>query len=178
MYSAKSSVFSYLGLKDQIVFGDCRASDEAGVGLTLFIGLHGLLFSLIMTLESLLQLKESPFETHNSYMLTFIFVTLVYAMALLMELIFRAQNSTYCPIIGKLNILAGALAAVILLMILVPFVGWTVLAIWVAYFVRAACELYEEFCKLVYRAIRQVLLNMLVRHGPHGFFQEHNRLPV
>ncbi|KAG8653678.1 hypothetical protein MANES_05G049300v8 [Manihot esculenta] len=155
-----------------------RASDEAGVGLTLFIGLHGLLFSLIMTLESLLQLKESPFETHNSYMLTFIFVTLVYAMALLMELIFRAQNSTYCPIIGKLNILAGALAAVILLMILVPFVGWTVLAIWVAYFVRAACELYEEFCKLVYRAIRQVLLNMLVRHGPHGFFQEHNRLPV
>ncbi|KAJ9188601.1 hypothetical protein P3X46_003942 [Hevea brasiliensis] len=149
-------------------------------GLTLYIGLHGVLFSLIMTLASLLQVKyqlakESPFDTHNGFMLTFIVVTLVYAMALLLELILRAQNSTYCAILGNLNILAGALAAVLLLLILVPFVGWTIFAIWLAYSIKAACDLYRELCRLLYQSIRQVLLNVQLGRG---FMQEQNRLPV
>ncbi|MBA0750087.1 hypothetical protein Gogos_003949 [Gossypium gossypioides] len=79
---------------------------------------------------------ESPFETQNVIMATFVFSILVYAITLC---------TPYFPgAIDDINFLAGRLATVLLTFTLFPRLGWLLLFIWTIHFV-----------KLIYRAVRK-----------------------
>ncbi|TYI08260.1 hypothetical protein ES332_A10G287100v1 [Gossypium tomentosum] len=76
-----------------------------------------------------------PFDTHPAIMFIFIAVILVYAAAAAVKTS-NDNSSIHRIIVTKISLLSGSLATVILLLVIVPPIGWFVLLIWTFFLVK------------------------------------------
>lgn len=111
---------------------------------------------LIPTFATLLQLKfqtanqASPFETHELVMLAFCTAMVIYVSALAIQNQLQAGAINWPAIANKIGILSGSLAPIMLLLILVPYLGLSMLFVWILCFVKLAHELCWEIYPLVH----------------------------
>ncbi|KAL5798862.1 hypothetical protein ACOSQ2_003682 [Xanthoceras sorbifolium] len=162
---------------------DFGFQSETGHRLNFSRQYYAILVFLISTSCTLLQVKyqtknESPFDSHYWVMLTFFVVVHVHAVVLVVEIKFPAHiSSCHAMIMSKISIFSGALASILLLLLLVPSFGWLSLVMWVFCFIRVAHDSYKDFCQLFYHVILQVLeiLSLLIKRR---LFEQPNQLPV
>ncbi|KAF9670036.1 hypothetical protein SADUNF_Sadunf13G0026700 [Salix dunnii] len=110
---------------------------------------HGVFTLLVETLNSLIQvkyhtIKASPFDSHNVIMSILLVALFLYATASVAEVMLLARESPYCTLVGNLRLFAGALAAISLLSILDPILGFTTSAVWACLFMAVAYESRTE----------------------------------
>ncbi|KAK4848828.1 hypothetical protein QYF36_017877 [Acer negundo] len=162
---------------------DSGVQSETGHRLNFSIQFYAILVFLINTSCTLLQIKYqtqnvSPFDTHYGVMLTFFVVVHVHAVVLVVEIKLQAHiSSCHAMIMSKISIFSGALASILLLLILVPPFGWFSLVMWVVCFIRVAHDSYKDFCQLFYQATLQVL-DLLKSPIKGRLFEQQNQLPV
>ncbi|XP_016649032.1 PREDICTED: uncharacterized protein LOC107880942 [Prunus mume] len=103
--------------------------------------LHKYNFFLLAMLGALLQLKHaaaniaSPFVTNYVTLLIFIVDLFVY-VALLVTIEMLENNPDLAEFMNNVSLLSGVLASALLLLILIPALGWLTLLLWITYFVK------------------------------------------
>ncbi|KAL7203768.1 hypothetical protein ACSBR2_016929 [Camellia fascicularis] len=100
-------------------------------------------------------------------MITFIVAMFLYAMALIAEIITQTQYTFYGAICSQISLFSGALASILLLLVLVPTFGWSLLILWCIIFVKV---LHNSVGELTYKAllnVLQVLVDHNLREQPH-----------
>uniref|UniRef100_A0A6N2LXA5 Uncharacterized protein n=1 Tax=Salix viminalis TaxID=40686 RepID=A0A6N2LXA5_SALVM len=110
---------------------------------------HGVFALLVETLNSLIQVKyqttkASPFDSHDVIMAVLLAALFTYATASVAEVMLLARESPYCTLAGNLRLFAGALAAISLLSILDPILGFSTAAVWACLFMAVAYESRTE----------------------------------
>ncbi|GKV15692.1 hypothetical protein SLEP1_g26457 [Rubroshorea leprosula] len=111
--------------------------------------LLGFLNILVSVFGSFLQLRfqsaeASPFDTHRLHILAFFIVIVICAVSLGVEIKLEAAGADCSAVVSTIFLLAGSLALILLLLIIEPYVGWPLLIVWFLYFVKLACESYNE----------------------------------
>ncbi|OMO78518.1 hypothetical protein CCACVL1_14329 [Corchorus capsularis] len=127
---------------------------------------HAVIVFLINTSCTLLQTKdENPFDTHYCIMLAF-FVTLhAYVVALIAKMNLPPDTSAcFRVVLNGTCHFSGALASILLLLIIVPPLGCLTFALWLVCFARAVCYWYRELYTWVYHANFRMfeILNLLL----------------
>ncbi|CAL8141002.1 unnamed protein product [Prunus armeniaca] len=103
--------------------------------------LHKYNFFLLAMLGALLQLKHaaaniaSPFVTNYVTLLIFIVDLFVY-VASLVTVEMLENNPDLAEFMNNVSLLSGVLASALLLLILIPALGWLTLLLWITYFVK------------------------------------------
>ncbi|KAK4847741.1 hypothetical protein QYF36_005361 [Acer negundo] len=148
--------------------------DENELGLNIWVQTLPVFVFLINTSLTLLQIKynniqdgASPFETHYGIMVAF--SVSVHLYALLPFIIIMRPSA-----IPKISKLCGALASILLLLILVPSFGWFSLVVWMICFVKEVHNSYQEYRRLFYHAtlhVLDILMNLLMRRRLHQQYQ-------
>ncbi|KAJ6380116.1 hypothetical protein OIU76_016718 [Salix suchowensis] len=110
---------------------------------------HGVFTLLVETLNSLIQvkfqsIKASPFDSHDVIMSVLLVAIFTYATASVAETMLLARESPYCTLVGNFRLFAGALAAISLLAILDPILGFITSAVWACLFMAVAYESRTE----------------------------------
>ncbi|XVE69417.1 hypothetical protein DITRI_Ditri09bG0150700 [Diplodiscus trichospermus] len=118
---------------------------------------HANLRFLIAVLLALLLVEfqsKKPFETHSTIISTFVMAALVYGLAdWVMEAKFQIGNNSYHQIIlSKISLLSASLATVLLVLVLVPALGWFTLLVWTLFLFKQIYDAWQKFCQL-YQAI-------------------------
>ncbi|EOY17795.1 Uncharacterized protein TCM_042514 [Theobroma cacao] len=106
----------------------------------------------------------APFETHSAILTMFVITTLVYAVAWAIETkLETSSNSYHHVILSNISLLLGSLATVLLVLILVPGLGYLILLIWAIYFVGVTYRAWRKLHQL-YSTISSVsdFLNKLL----------------
>ncbi|XP_021278643.1 uncharacterized protein LOC110412436 [Herrania umbratica] len=111
---------------------------------------HAILGFLILAFMPFLLLKyrdpdASPFDDGNSIiMLVFCIATLTYVAAMVTELRLRIRG-VECPnVISNVSYLSASLAAISLVTILFPYLGWFLFVIWIGFCVKLSLDAYLE----------------------------------
>ncbi|TYI08257.1 hypothetical protein ES332_A10G286800v1 [Gossypium tomentosum] len=94
--------------------------------------------------------STAPLETHNALMLIVIIVTLVYARAWQIEDHLQTSNnssSIHRIIVSKISLFSGSLVAVVLVLVIVPIIGWFILLVWTLILMK---QIYEA-CQMLHR---------------------------
>ncbi|GKV50284.1 hypothetical protein SLEP1_g56997 [Rubroshorea leprosula] len=120
--------------------------------------LLGLLNILVSVFGSFLQLRfqsaeASPFDTHRLHILAFFTVIVICAVSLGIEIKLEAAGADCPAVVSTIFLLAGSLALILLLLIIEPYVGWSLLIVWFLYFVKLACESYKEIRDSIVSAV-------------------------
>ncbi|KAG5232554.1 hypothetical protein IMY05_013G0030700 [Salix suchowensis] len=129
---------------------------------------HGVFALLVGTLNSLIQvkfqsIKASPFDSHNVIMPLLLAALFTYATASVAEVMLLARESPYCTtLVGNLRLFAGALAAISLLSILDPILGFITSAVWACLFMAVAYESKTELGNIL-RLVTDKLIGMFTR---------------
>ncbi|KAB5529379.1 hypothetical protein DKX38_019460 [Salix brachista] len=128
---------------------------------------HGVFALLVETLNSLIQVKyqttkASPFDSHDVIMSVLLVALFTYATASVAEAMLLARESPYCTLVGNLRLLAGALAAISLLSILDPILGFITSAVWACLFMAVAYESRTELGNIL-RLVTDKLIGMFTR---------------
>ncbi|XP_061964757.1 uncharacterized protein LOC133689058 [Populus nigra] len=110
---------------------------------------HGVFAFLVNTLNGQIQvmyksMTASPFDTHEGVMLAFFIAFFIYATASVAEIMLRARESIYHPIVSYIRLFASGLATILLLVILDPVLGYIISVIWGSLFARVAYESCKE----------------------------------
>ncbi|MBA0664045.1 hypothetical protein Goklo_004120 [Gossypium klotzschianum] len=139
---------------------------------------HASLALAIGVLLPLMPLKypqsTKPLETHSALMLILIIAVLVYAAA--WEIEHHPQtnnnNSSIHPIIvTKISLFSGSLVTVVLVLLIVPAVGWLILLVWTLFLMK---QIYEA-CRMLHRLNRSISLVSYVfneEFGPHAHLSQ------
>ncbi|KAJ4839823.1 hypothetical protein Tsubulata_010037 [Turnera subulata] len=114
-----------------------------------------------MTLSTLLQVKYqpmqvSPFDTHSETMLMFFVVLFLYATATAGEAL-MAGDPVYLAVASNIRLLVSVLSSILLLLILVPIMGWVAFGMWLCFAFKVIYDSYE----VVYRLLREASLQVL-----------------
>ncbi|MBA0665509.1 hypothetical protein Goklo_005356 [Gossypium klotzschianum] len=119
------------------------------------------LFPPLGVLLPLIPLKHpqstKPLETHNAIMSIFIIVTLVFAAAWQIEHHLQTSNnnsSIHHLIVNKISLFSGSLAAVVLVLLIVPAIGWFILLVWTLILMK---QIYEA-CQMLHRLYQSISL--------------------
>ncbi|KAJ6359878.1 hypothetical protein OIU77_003979 [Salix suchowensis] len=128
---------------------------------------HGVFALLVETLNSLIQVKyqttkASPFDSHDVILSVLLAALFTYATATVAEVILQARESPYCTLAGNLRLFAGALAAISLLSILDPILGFITSTVWACLFVAVAYESRTELGNILGLVTRK-LIDMFTR---------------
>ena len=115
---------------------------------------HAIIVFIITVLCAFIQVEfqsksQSPFETHSCITLTFFVVLLAYALSLLTTtdtlevpaLDDPNDNNEVQLLMSKISLFFGALASILLMMIVFPVLGWICLVLWIVCFLKNAFEL-------------------------------------
>ncbi|XAR56025.1 hypothetical protein NMG60_11036305 [Bertholletia excelsa] len=138
--------------------------------------LHGIIFFLIATMGSLLQSKQSSaFETHYIIMKAFVVMLILYAITLAAEIITQTRFTSFQEISRHVSLLAGAIASILLLVVLVPSLGWFLQLCWFIIFVRIMIESRGQLSQLFLQAQLAALQMLGMRHT---WRTQRQRLPV
>ncbi|CAL9014348.1 unnamed protein product [Prunus brigantina] len=146
---------------------DTREEEEEGQNA--LGALHKYNFFLLGMLGLLLQLKSgtiaSPFVRNYVTVLTFTVDLFVYAASLATVKILDHQASINDPDLSEfmdnVSLLSGALASVLLLLILVPALGWLSLLLWAIYFVKDVVTVtsYTSVAVRAFDRVKEVMMN-------------------
>ncbi|KAJ6753686.1 PROTEIN putative-RELATED [Salix purpurea] len=98
-------------------------------------------------------IQASPMDTHHLAMFIFLLALLTYATAVVVEAMLRASESIYHTHVGNIRLFAGGLAALLLLSVLDPVLGWIISVIWVCLFVIIAYESFQELFEILCQII-------------------------
>lgn len=144
--------------------------------MNIYIQCSSIIVFLINTSCTLLQVKyqskdANPFDTHSGVMVAFFAILLVHAILLV------TQIKLHHAIFGKISLLAGVLASVLLLIMLVPPVGWLSLVVWVICFVTVAHDSYQQLYQLLCEATLQIF-NLLKAMMNHRVLERQNQQSV
>ncbi|KAG5232552.1 hypothetical protein IMY05_013G0030500 [Salix suchowensis] len=128
---------------------------------------HGVVTLLVETLNSLIQakyqsIKASPFDSHDVILSVLLVAIFTYATASVAEVMLLARESPYCTLAGNLRLFAGALAAISLLSILDPILGFITSAVWACLFMAVAYESRTEVGDILGLVTRK-LIDMFTR---------------
>jgi xanthine/uracil permease len=93
-------------------------------------------------------MTASPFDTHEGVMLAFFIAFFIYATASVAEIMLRARESIYHPIVSYIRLFASGLATILLLVILDPVLGYIISVLWGCLFARVAYESCKELQEL------------------------------
>ncbi|KAJ9174471.1 hypothetical protein P3X46_013109 [Hevea brasiliensis] len=113
---------------------------------------------LIATLAYSVQVKYqssevSPFEIHKITIPTLMVDLVIYGIAWANEVNLQAPNDAiYYTVACKIRLLASTLAVVLLVLILVPILGWLLLGLWFILFLRVSSTSYQETYRLLLEA--------------------------
>ena len=116
----------------------------------------------------------SPFDTHYGLMSTFFVVLFTFVAAWATETVQGQAQNTRNDNHGvwtKISLISGALASILLLIILIPFLGWVGLVFWTLYFVKTAYELAHD-------AIFEILNKMSEAIDGRFDHKQEDNLPV
>ncbi|MBA0637975.1 hypothetical protein Godav_029253, partial [Gossypium davidsonii] len=148
-------------LFNQEVFGRHAHHNEQSIGSTVNNNCHASLAFAIGVLLPLIPLKHpqstKPLETHNAIMSIFIIVTLVFAAAWQIEHHLQTSNnnsSIHHLIVNKISLFSGSLAAVVLVLLIVPAIGWFILLVWTLILMK---QIYEA-CQMLHRLYQSISL--------------------
>ncbi|EOY17790.1 Uncharacterized protein TCM_042509 [Theobroma cacao] len=116
---------------------------------------HAIFGFLIAVLLALLPLKfgsmnpsAAPFETYSAILSTFLIIMVLYAVAWAIETKLGTNNSSYRLLMRNISFLLGGLATVLLVLILVPGVGYFALVIWTLFLVKFIYEACQKLHQL------------------------------
>ncbi|TYI08255.1 hypothetical protein ES332_A10G286600v1 [Gossypium tomentosum] len=165
-------------LFNRVLFGRRHAHhNEESNGTTTNNNWHaGLAFAVgvFLALMPVKYQSMAPFETYNALMLMVIIVTLVYAAAWQIEYHLQSSNnnsSIHRIIVTKISLLSGSLAAVVLVLVIVPAIGWFVLLVWTLFLMK---QIYEA-CQMLHRLYQSISLVSYVFNevvGPRGHLSQ------
>ncbi|TYH00600.1 hypothetical protein ES288_A10G291400v1, partial [Gossypium darwinii] len=85
-----------------------------------------------------------PFETNPAIMFTFITAMLVYSAAAAIKTS-NSNSSIHRIIVTKISLLSGSLATFVLLLVILPPIGWLILLIWTFFLVK---QIYDGMLHL------------------------------
>ncbi|GKV50275.1 hypothetical protein SLEP1_g56988 [Rubroshorea leprosula] len=122
--------------------------------------LLGLLGTLLSILVALLQIRfqsttASPFVTHRLHFAAFFTGIVIFTVLLVIGFKLEAENSNGpATIVSTIYLYIGYLSLIPLLLIIEPYVGWTLLILWF-FFVKWAWdwESFKEICDLIVSAV-------------------------
>ena len=100
--------------------------------------MHEVCVAILKILTSILQFKgkkENLFEKQPVIMVAVIVATLVCGMAFCLQISLEEQNSGYSKVMEHYALLFGVLPIILLLLMLIPILGWIGLGICVCWFV-------------------------------------------
>lgn len=124
--------------------------------------IHTVVGFLIVLLLTLLQVKYqnsgNPFQMHGATMLFFIIAVVVYAIIALVGIHQWTPNTSYIQILRRVCFIFGAFACGLLLLLLVPPLGWLILILCVCMFVQLLCDSHEqilEYFQQFFQSINQ-----------------------
>ncbi|PPD76984.1 hypothetical protein GOBAR_DD26084 [Gossypium barbadense] len=143
--------------------------------------IHASLGFLITVLLALIQVKYQstnmavPFETHPAIMFIFITAILVYAATAAIKTS-NANSSIHRIIVSKISLLSGSLATVVLLLVIVPPIGWFILLIWSFFLVKQIYDGMLHLPCLIISALNYVIYQIWGRR--RDLNQGRNRLPI
>ncbi|PPR88796.1 hypothetical protein GOBAR_AA31878 [Gossypium barbadense] len=149
-------------LNGSTVNNNCHASLAFAIGVLL----------LLMPLKYPQSTK--PLETYNAIMSIFIIVTLVYAAAWEIEHHLQTSNnnsSIHRIIVTKISLFSGSLATVVLVLLIVPEIGWFILLVWTLTLMK---QIYEA-CQMLHRLYQSLSLVSYVFNevfGPRRHFSQ------
>ncbi|KAB5529381.1 hypothetical protein DKX38_019462 [Salix brachista] len=123
---------------------------------------HGVFALLVDMLKSLIQakyqsIKASPFDSHDVILSVLLVAIFTYATASVAEIMLLARESPYCKLGGNLRLFAGALAAILLLSILDPILGFITSAVWACLFMAVAYESRTELGNILGLVTRKLI---------------------
>ncbi|XP_034708874.1 uncharacterized protein LOC117931910 [Vitis riparia] len=94
----------------------------------------------------------SPFAQHNIAMRISLFAIFIYFMVVVVYEILNPDGTVkveddgrYLLILGHVRFLSGTIAATLLILILIPYFGWFLLAIWTMFLVKIVCYWDKTF---------------------------------
>ncbi|KAK5795649.1 hypothetical protein PVK06_036921 [Gossypium arboreum] len=164
--SSTSDLFNRVFLGRQ-----AHQNEERRNGSTANNNWHASLALAIGVLLSLMPLKYpqsmKPLETHSALMLILIIAVLVYATA--WEIEHHPQtnnnNSSIHPIIvTKISLFSGSLVTVVLVLLIVPAIGWFILLVWTLFLMK---QIYEA-CQMLHQLNRSISLVSYVFNEEFG----------
>ncbi|OMP04400.1 hypothetical protein COLO4_09669 [Corchorus olitorius] len=115
--------------------------------------LHATITFTILAFIPMLLLKyqkkdTSPFDDCGFILLAFYLATLLYAIAMVTDILLRIRDAECPKIVGNICLLCGPLATISLVFIPFPLVGWSLFALWTIWFVKLALDTYREISQL------------------------------
>ncbi|MBA0725773.1 hypothetical protein Golax_022333, partial [Gossypium laxum] len=120
-------------------------------------------------------------ETHSVTVSIFITLILVYAAAWETEHHLQTNNSNssiHRIIVTKISLFTGSLATVVLVLLIVPAIGWFFLFVWTFFLVKQIYEAWQMF-NLLYRSTLLVTYVFYPVFGLPGHYNQAIRgLPV
>lgn len=136
---------------------------------------------LITVLTSLIQVKYqfeevSAFEKHNIIIPILIVALIMYGISWAIEVKLRANHLNYQTIAGSISLLSSSLVIVMLMLMLVPYFGWLLLASWAILLIWVSWKSYKEMYQLLLEAFNG-LKKLLLDIG-HQILEQPNQFPV
>ncbi|KAK5795662.1 hypothetical protein PVK06_036934 [Gossypium arboreum] len=169
---------SAFDLFSQVVFGRHAHHNEQSNGSTINNNCHASLAFAIGVLLLLMPLKypqsTKPLETYNAIMSIFIIVTLIYAAAWQIEHHLQTSNnnsSIHRIIVTKISLFSGSLTTIVLVLLIVPEIGWFILLVWTLILMK---QIYEA-CQMLHRFYQSLSLVSYVFNevfGPRRHFSQ------
>ncbi|XP_015971521.1 uncharacterized protein LOC107495005 [Arachis duranensis] len=140
--------------------------------------LNGVVIFVISTLGGYLQVRfqsknVSPFEEHYQIMWAASMVLSLYSIMLIGEFNLEVRKHSFVSIAKRFTVLMGALEAVLLTIIIMPWFGYLKLVLWSICFLKATLASYEEMCQCFHQVFSQTVDTIR-----SYFSREEKRLPV
>ncbi|KAG8475526.1 hypothetical protein CXB51_032273 [Gossypium anomalum] len=158
-------------LFNRMLLGRQAHQNEERNGSTANNNWHASLAFAIGVLLPLMPLKypqsTKPFETHSALMLILIIAVLVYAAAWEIEHHPQTNNnnsSIHSIIVTKISLFSGSLVTVVLVLLIIPAIGWFILLVWTIFLMK---HIYEA-CQMLYRLNRSISLVSYVFNEEFG----------
>ncbi|KAH1045401.1 hypothetical protein J1N35_036185 [Gossypium stocksii] len=143
--------------------------------------IHATLPFLATVLVALLQVKyqstkkAAPFQTYPAIMYIFVIAMLVYAAAATIKTS-NDNSSIHRIVVTKISLLSGSLATVVLLLVIVPPIGWFILLIWTFFLVKPIYDGMLHRPCLIISALNYAIYQIWGHR--RDLNQGRNRLPI
>ncbi|KAH1045406.1 hypothetical protein J1N35_036190 [Gossypium stocksii] len=148
-------------LFNRVLLGRQAHQNEERNGSTANNNWHASLAFAVGVLLPLMPLKypqsTKPLETHSALMLILIIAVLVYVAAWEIEHHPQTNNSNssiHSIIVTKISLFSGSLVTVVLVLLIVPAIGWIILLVWTLFLMK---QIYEA-CQMLHRLNRSISL--------------------
>ena len=140
--------------------------------MKLIMSYHKAIVFIITTLGIFVQVESqsknsSPFDTHRFIMYAFFIVWSIYVVNLIAATVQEdgdqnTENDNHNGVSSKISLLIGAMAAILLLFIIRPVLGWVTLVLWILYSSKTAYELVNVESFLQYlEKLKNIFLELI-----------------